>query len=1053
MKEPFPAPARAVHQGALWPLVALAPVPLPWTRSCSFLALAVYEIVVFFIYWRARAGRPVSVSNAVLNTAAVIYAIWFAAEVHFLHTGLVGTATNLLLFTTVAKFASMKSRGEAQTALVLAFLLALDSASSSTHVVSLLYLAAFIFVAFGALARLSLLADFGQEIPPRCLRGFPSTGVAAVSAVSIAAAAIPLFLMLPRLRNPFVHPLEFTGAAGIIESAGRVDLASFAAEKRSNRIILKITSHRGPLPDPLRLRQTTFNHYRDGHWYREAVASLPMLPDGRDVAAIPPSDRALPPSFRPKPLTARSLRMSASVLAPGFLFVPYGAESLSRTPGQMRSYADGTISFLGNSHGIEYEAAYSAAEPVGPGAALPARRGSDVPPAVAALADRVAAGATVPLEIARRLFDYLQHGFTYTLDPPAPQGDPIVDFLLHTHRGHCEYFASALVLMLRAKDVPARLVTGSLGGEIDPITSDVVVRGSDLHAWVEADTGGGGFTMLDPTPVAGRPELVRISLWQRVSQLGDDIEFFYDRNILGFGAFDQATLAGALHHWALRSAGGVRRWARTAARPAAGAGIFLVVLTLLVLARRSYLRRRRTPAALRGYLALRRLFERYVAPLSSSTPSAEVIEGFVRLGPECAAAARGIVEMYRAEAFGGRPVGELQRAQIRRWLLLLKRFVAPALLVMTLANRPVRAQTPPATAARAAAGYQDLRALQARLSESKKKLVRVEKETASLSREVETLNLKLDIATAQRAVIAAQREELSRRGADLARKLVAAESARGESERALRGRVLLMERLGRLGYFRLLIRATDARQFFLGLQALDAMARADGNAVKRFTDASRKFSAELAAQADIQRQTEQLFAQDQEQVARIVRLKARQAGLLVQSQRQASRARTQVAELSEKAAKLEQLLDVLSRGESTLSGSPRPWKGVLDWPIRGPLAVTFGSHRNPRFNTYTVSNGIEILAPDGAPVNAIYAGKVIFARWFADYGNMVVIDHGDGVLSLYAHLRSITVPLGGYVSAGDTVGLVGTEPGQSQPSLYFEIRDRQKAVDPLTWLR
>ena len=126
---------------------------------------------------------------------------------------------------------------------------------------------------------------------------------------------------------------------------------------------------------------------------------------------------------------------------------------------------------------------------------------------------------------------------------------------------------------------------------------------------------------------------------------------------------------------------------------------------------------------------------------------------------------------------------------------------------------------------------------------------------------------------------------------------------------------------------------------------------------------------------------------------------------------------------------------------------------MLDWPVQGKIAVTFGRHRHPKFDAWTMSNGIEISASEGSPVAAIYAGSVIFARWFPEYGNMVVVDHGDQVLSLYARLRSATVRVGDSVAAADRVGLVGIGPGESEPSLYLEVRDHQKASDPLAWLR
>ena len=109
------------------------------------------------------------------------------------------------------------------------------------------------------------------------------------------------------------------------------------------------------------------------------------------------------------------------------------------------------------------------------------------------------------------------------------------------HRaGHCEYFASATALMLASRGVRARLVTGSYGGEVGLFSSAMVVRGGNLHAWVEADLDGTGFAVLDPTPPAGLPpEESRGSFWRQLTSLGRELEFFYDRRILGFESLDQ----------------------------------------------------------------------------------------------------------------------------------------------------------------------------------------------------------------------------------------------------------------------------------------------------------------------------------------------------------------------------------------------------------------------------------------------------------------------------------------------------------------------------------
>ena len=135
------------------------------------------------------------------------------------------------------------------------------------------------------------------------------------------------------------------------------------------------------------------------------------------------------------------------------------------------------------------------------------------------------------------------------------------------------------------------------------------------------------------------------------------------------------------------------------------------------------------------------------------------------------------------------------------------------------------------------------------------------------------------------------------------------------------------------------------------------------------------------------------------------------------------------------------------------SGGIRPWKGVLDWPARGTIVETFGRHRHPKFDTWTVSNGVAVAVPLGTPVRAVYAGKTVYAQWLAEYGNLVILDHGDGMLTLYAWLQAVLVKPGEPVAVGAEIGLAGYGPGRDESGVYFEVRDRQKASDPVAWLR
>jgi murein hydrolase activator len=128
-------------------------------------------------------------------------------------------------------------------------------------------------------------------------------------------------------------------------------------------------------------------------------------------------------------------------------------------------------------------------------------------------------------------------------------------------------------------------------------------------------------------------------------------------------------------------------------------------------------------------------------------------------------------------------------------------------------------------------------------------------------------------------------------------------------------------------------------------------------------------------------------------------------------------------------------------------------KGRLSIPVRGEIVEGFGRHKHPEFNSYTVSNGISIAAPQGADVRSVFDGQVIFADYFKGYGNMVIVDHGGGFFSLYAHTGRIMKKVGSSVSRNEVVAGVGDVDSARGPMLYFEIRYQGRPVDPSPWFR
>ena len=350
----------------------------------------------------------------------------------------------------------------------------------------------------------------------------------------------------------------------------------------------------------------------------------------------------------------------------------------------------------------------------------------------------------------------------------------------------------------------------------------------------------------------------------------------------------------------------------------------------------------------------------------------------------------------------------------------------------------------------------DLARLRSRIQTLQGQLEESRRRQATLSEELSRLELRLEIAAQEKELLARLREDYGARLGEIQRERESAEAAALESRRALLSRARLLHRFGRFGYLRVLLEARDASGFFRSIARLDSLARRDARLLNQHRGAQTRLEAGLAREKALKSETDRLYLATRREEQRIASLKNERESLLDRQRSESASRRREVATLSDKAARLEGLLERLARSSDAPvgpGGGIRPWKGVLDWPARGAVMETFGRHRHPKFDAWTLSNGVSLAVPAGTPVRAVFSGKAVYAQWLAEYGNLVILDHGDGVFTLYAWLQAVSVRPGTYVPAGTSLGVAGTGPGREEPGLYFEVRDRQKATDPVAWLR
>jgi murein hydrolase activator len=166
-----------------------------------------------------------------------------------------------------------------------------------------------------------------------------------------------------------------------------------------------------------------------------------------------------------------------------------------------------------------------------------------------------------------------------------------------------------------------------------------------------------------------------------------------------------------------------------------------------------------------------------------------------------------------------------------------------------------------------------------------------------------------------------------------------------------------------------------------------------------------------------------------------------------------------IADLEKSQEKLKDLIGDLERkrvGEKEPTGIPpggfAGLKGKLRKPVDGQIIGTFGQSKHPRFGTVTFNNGIDIQAQSGAPIRAVAAGRVEFVDWIEGYGNCIIVNHGGGYYTLYAHASEIFVKADQDVAPNSVIAEVGDTGSYDGYTCHFEVRKAKQALNPMEWL-
>jgi len=348
---------------------------------------------------------------------------------------------------------------------------------------------------------------------------------------------------------------------------------------------------------------------------------------------------------------------------------------------------------------------------------------------------------------------------------------------------------------------------------------------------------------------------------------------------------------------------------------------------------------------------------------------------------------------------------------------------------------------------------EEYRDVQKKLREQKQKLKEAEKLERSFLDQIDSLNRRVDdnrrALDLQLEKIEGTRKQIGFVKEDMVlfRKMV------DRQKEYLKRKLTSMQRYGSelTNVFAAVVSARNFSQMLRNMRYLEKIADYDYRQIEKYRENLKKLE-EKKKKLDglyVKLQKEEDELRDQEDKLKVEL--TNKENLLASIREQKHGYRKMLDELTAASNRLKDMILEKDKEEYTLTKFAL-MKGRLPWPLNGPIAIPYGSYKDPKFNTPVFRRGIYIRAAEGEVSRAVYGGKVVYADWFKGYGKVIIINHGSGYHSVYANLSEIFFSSGQTVRKREAIGRVGVSGTIDAPALYFEFRYKGKPLNPLQWL-
>lgn len=290
----------------------------------------------------------------------------------------------------------------------------------------------------------------------------------------------------------------------------------------------------------------------------------------------------------------------------------------------------------------------------------------------------------------------------------------------------------------------------------------------------------------------------------------------------------------------------------------------------------------------------------------------------------------------------------------------------------------------------------------------------------------------------------------------------------------LKNRLKKFYKYHNISYFAVLLNSKDFSQFLNRYRYLEQILENDADIIKQVTEQVelvKKQRDSLYNKKEITKMLEQEIVNEKVNIEMSVEAKNKYLAKIEEERKkqlavleELEKSSTQIKEIieialieREKAKEEEQKAAQQAQPEKRTEVAKKeptlqPKKGIFHLPANGSLISNFGQQKQPDSNALVFNSGIDINAPLGESVRGASFGTVIYIGNVKGYGDIIILDHGGNVVTLYAHLSKILVKLNDQVSKGQIIGQVGTSGGVPSPRLHFEVRVEGKPVNPFEWI-